>query len=177
MSTPAFSSSRHSSFIYSNIHAPRIVTQKQYDEMKKADFEEKMTWSYSVERLILYTINYFFEQYENGKKTPFNKYFTDTKKQPITNPRIKANYWESGCNGYYQYPDGTTSKDEKMDSFNDRAAILKQTNDNAFTIGGETSIEQILEAIRERKRIEENDISNRYSTLTTGSGQPQSRSG
>ena len=70
-------------------HTPRIVTQKQYDDLKQADFNKKIGWSYSVENLLLYSVNYYFDQYKAGKKTPFDKYFTASKEQPITNPRIK----------------------------------------------------------------------------------------
>lgn len=95
---------------------PRIMTQKQYDELKQADFERKMQVGYSVEELIIHAVGYYFNLYKKGKKTPFNKYFTAAKKQPITNPRIKANYWAEGefglpDNGYYVLPDGRTSRD------------------------------------------------------------------
>lgn len=89
----------------------KIVTQQEYDRMKQADFAAKMEWGYSVELLVLHTIDYYFRLYQNGKKTPYNKHFTASKKQPITNERIKSKYWADGEGGYYVLPDGRKSKD------------------------------------------------------------------
>ncbi len=90
---------------------PKIMTQKQYDELKKKDFEEKMTYTTSVEALILDALEYYIELYNKGEKTPFNKYFNKAKKEPLTNPRIKANYWAKGEGGYCVLPDGRSSRD------------------------------------------------------------------
>ena len=89
----------------------KIVTQQEYDKIKQADFAAKMEWGYSVELLVLHAIGYYFRLYQNGKKTPYNKYFTASKKQPITNQRIKNKYWADGEGGYYVLPDGRKSKD------------------------------------------------------------------
>ena len=124
-------------------HTPCIVTQKQYDDLKQADFNKKIGWSYSVENLLLYSVDYYFDQYKAGKKTPFDKYFTASKEQPITNPRIKENYWED--NGYYTLPDGRKSKDmsreewvEALNEYEAYAGMIEATR------GGELTGEEIL---------------------------------
>jgi len=96
---------------------PRIMTQKQYDELRKANFERKMTFTASIEELIFHALEYYRGLYEKGEQTPLNKYFNKTKKEPLANPRIKANYWEEGENGYYVTPDGRTSKDMSVDEW------------------------------------------------------------
>jgi len=141
-----------------NVRAPGIVTQSQYDEMKQADFDKKMEWAYSVESLVLYAISYFLQRYKEGKKTPFNKYFTAAKNEPITNPRIKANYWEYGNNGYYQYPDGTTSKDktrdEKLETLKEKKGQQEAAQNNAFTTRDNATVAQVIETIKERKQLD-----------------------
>lgn len=87
---------------------PKIVTQKQYDDMKRENLEGQLNNNLSPEMLLIHTVNYYLDKYKDGKRTAFNKYFTASKKQPITNPRIKENYWED--NGYYTLPDGRKSK-------------------------------------------------------------------
>ncbi|HPC08210.1 MAG TPA: hypothetical protein PLF77_04820 [Smithella sp.] len=77
------------------IRQPRIMTQKQYDELKREDFEEKMTWTYSFEMLLFDALEYYINLHNEGEKTPFDKHFAAAKKQPIKNPRIKADYYES----------------------------------------------------------------------------------
>lgn len=78
----------------SRLRQPRIMTQKQYDDLKREDFEDKMTWTYSPEMLLFRAIQYYIDLYNEDKKTPFDKHFDTAKKQPITNPRIIADYYE-----------------------------------------------------------------------------------
>ncbi len=60
---------------------PRIMTQKQYDELKKAEFNEKMSWGFSVNRFLLHALDYYLNLYKDGKQTPLDKHFTAAKKQ------------------------------------------------------------------------------------------------
>jgi hypothetical protein len=142
-------------------YTPHIVTQKQYDELKKADFEEKMTWGYSVGQLILEAIGYFINLYQNGSETPFDKYIEAAKKQPITNPRVKADYLESRRKGYYKYPNSTNIKDkardEKVGDLKGKKDNTISARENAFASGGDMTVEQVLKAVRERKRLDESD--------------------
>jgi len=61
---------------------PRIMTQKQYDELKKTEFNEKMSWGFSVNRFILYALDYYLNLYRDGKQTPLDKHFTAAKEEP-----------------------------------------------------------------------------------------------
>ncbi len=101
--------------------SPIIMTQKQYDELKKSDFDEKMTWEYSPEDVLIHALEYYFEKYAKEEKTPFDVYFESSKGKPITNPRIQANFYSDG--GYYVLPDGRTSKE--MDSNQWQAELAK----------------------------------------------------
>jgi hypothetical protein len=90
-----FSEMRHAEI--ENLHArwqPRIMTQKQYDDLKKTDFEDKMTWTYSAEMLLFDAVEYYINLHNKGEKTPFDNHFNAAKKQPISNSRIKADYYE-----------------------------------------------------------------------------------
>jgi len=102
---------------------PKIMTQKQYDELKQKDFDYKMTFKTSMESLIFNALEYYISLYEAGKKTPLNKYFDKAKKEPLINPRIKANYWIKGEGGYYVLPDGRSSRD--MDKEEWQEEVLK----------------------------------------------------
>ncbi len=73
---------------------PRIMTQKQYDELKKLALEDKMKWTYSPEMLLFRAIEYYINLYNEGKKTPFDKHFAAAKKKPLKNQRIIADYYE-----------------------------------------------------------------------------------
>lgn len=103
--------------------SPVIMTQKQYDELKKADFDEKMTWEYSPEDVLIHALEYYFERYVKGEQTPFDAYFEASKEKPIANPRIQANYYSDG--GYYVLPDGRTSKDMDSDQWQAELAKIK----------------------------------------------------
>ena len=100
---------------------PTIMTQKQYDELKKADFDEKMTWEYSPEDVLIDALEYYVEKYNAGEETPFNSHFEASKEKPLTNIRIKSNYYSDG--GHYVLPDGRTSDD--MDDEQWRAELAK----------------------------------------------------
>jgi hypothetical protein len=61
---------------------PRIMTQKQYDELKKTEFDKKMSWGFSVNHFILHALDYYLNLYQDGKQTPLDKHFTAAKKEP-----------------------------------------------------------------------------------------------
>jgi len=61
---------------------PRIMTQKQYDELKQTEFNKKMSWGFSVNYFILHALDYYLNLYKDGKQTPLDKHFTAAKKQP-----------------------------------------------------------------------------------------------
>lgn len=131
----------------SEARRPRIVTQAEYDELAAANFTEKMTQSISVERLILDTVEHFLLRYQDNKRTPFNKYFTEAKKQPIKNQRIKDNYWEPGESGYYEHSaNNRISKDNVLQEY---------TKKDAFTERTPLSVDKIITAINEKKEVEE----------------------
>lgn len=75
-----------------SMYSPVIMTQKQYDELKKADIAEKMTWERSHEDVLIHAVQYYFEQYARGGETPFDAYFDASKEKPLANPRIRANW-------------------------------------------------------------------------------------
>lgn len=90
---------------------PTIMTQKQYDELKEKEIKKTLENTESIESFIIYALQYHVELYLKGKKTPYNKYFNKAKKELLTNPRIKTNYWAKGEGGYYVLPDGQKSSD------------------------------------------------------------------
>jgi len=137
---------------------PRIVTQAQYDALKKADFEYKMARTLSVEILFFDAVNFFIGQYEDGEKTPFNKFFEETKEKQITNPRIKAypRFSESASPGYYQMRPMWERRNVAIgEDAVEMATRRRAASKNAFTAGQEATVEQVLDAIRERKKHEE----------------------
>ena len=90
---------------------PIIMTQQQYDEIKQKHKEESLRITESPESLIIHALNFYITKYKTGEATPFDKYFEAAKIDLLSNPRIKANYWEEGHSGYRVLPDGRTSKD------------------------------------------------------------------
>lgn len=104
---------------------PQIMTQKQYEELYKKAFNEIMRTTESVEKLIFKAIQYYLELYKKRKKTKFNKYFNKAKKEPITNNRIKNNYWSEDEGGYYMLPNGIKSKDLSQEEWQEE---LKNEN-------------------------------------------------
>jgi len=84
---------------FSKLNNPKIVTQKQYDDMKKAQLESALNGSWSPEILLMHTVEHYLYKYRAGKRTAFNKYFTASKKKKLTSDRLKAvisENWEPG---------------------------------------------------------------------------------
>jgi hypothetical protein len=126
----------------------RIMTQKQYDELKKADFEDKMQKGLSVERLIQHAVDYYLSIYKKGGKTPFTKHFDTAKKQLITNPRIKAKYWADGEGGYEVLPDGSKSKDYSPEEWRKKVSCDYTGNVEAnFELKQELTPEELMQWI------------------------------
>lgn len=75
-----------------SLYSPAIMTQKQYDELKKADIAKKKTWKRSHEDVLIHAMWHYIEQYGRGRKTPFDAYFESSKDKPLTNPRIRMNW-------------------------------------------------------------------------------------
>lgn len=93
------------------IYDPTIMTQTQYDSLKDKEIQEVLTYTESIESLVIHALQYYIELYLKGKRTPYNKYFNKAKKELLTNSRIKANYWSGEEGGYYETPDGKKSTD------------------------------------------------------------------
>ncbi len=132
--------------------APLILTETQYNGLKKEDLESKLVKKASVASIILTATEYYFKQYqlepenlEQGttdketeeiakreayaivkelkvnknltpqqidelqREKPYGLLFEAYKKQPLTNPEFKKNYWQEGVNGHYETPDGERS--------------------------------------------------------------------
>lgn len=83
--------------------APLILTEKQYQRLKKEDLEAKLAKKTSVAGIILTVTEYYLKQ---GKETQHNGLFEAYKSKPLTNPDFKRNYWQEGANGHYETPDG-----------------------------------------------------------------------
>lgn len=133
--------------------APLILTEPQYNRLKKEDLESKLALKTSVAGIILTATHYYFKEsilepqriqkgktpeenmaimeneayavvkklkvddkltteniYELMKKAPYTALFEAYKKQPLTNPKFKKDYWQEGINGHYETPDGESSK-------------------------------------------------------------------
>ena len=138
---------------------PRIVTQKQFDAMKAADFKRKIKRGYTVESIFFHVIEQTLKAYKNGENTPFNAYYIAAKKQPITNSRIKAKYWAEGENGYYKYPNETTGKGQCRENsrkyYEERHRERERyKQENVFATGAATNVDQILKTLKERKAFD-----------------------
>lgn len=83
--------------------APLILTEKQYQRLKKEDLEAKLAKHTSVAGIILTATRYHQKQ---GKDSPYSGLFEAYKDKPLTNPDFKRNYWQEGANGHYETPDG-----------------------------------------------------------------------
>jgi hypothetical protein len=137
---------------------PRIVTQAQFDAIKAADFEEKMTRSLSMEALFFDAVTFYFRMHEDGLETPLGKHFEATKGIQITNPRLKEfhGFFHDSTQGYHRKVSKWAHHGVAVgENAVEMAARRAQATKNAFTGGQEASVEQVLEAIRERKKRDE----------------------
>jgi len=128
--------------------SPKIVTQTQYEKIVEGHIKAEMARTISVEDLVIETIVYYIGSFKQKHPTPFDEYFKESQKIPLTNSRLKRNYTPFG--GYFKWPEGSAC-DISHEAYESRQRILKN---NAFTAGKEATVEQILESIRERKRHE-----------------------
>lgn len=127
---------------------PRIMTEKQYKELHKKAFNEIMERTISVEELIFKAIQYYLELYRKGKKTKFNKYFDKAKKEPITNNRIKNNYWLEGEGGYYILPNGIKSKDLNQEEWQKELNKYPPFSEMILDLDRELTTEELLNNMR-----------------------------
>lgn len=133
----------------------KYVSFEEYEELAANHKKEVATWGISVENLFFDTLSYYFSLYEAGEETFLDKLIEETKTLPLKRERIKENYWAQGHNGYYQYPDGTTSKDEDKDALMDyyRGRYANFTSGNAFTQNDKLSVVNILKTLQVQEDI------------------------
>jgi hypothetical protein len=112
---------------------PRIMTQAEYDESKKADFAEKMSRRISVERLVIHAIEYHIARYNQCEKTPYDTLFEAAKSASVTNRRILDAY------------DPCAAENDRPRA-GDRSAA-----GNPFVASEAASVDQIVAAVRARR--------------------------
>lgn len=140
---------------------PIIMTKKQYNELKKLDFNKKITMIYTPEDVLIHAIKYYLNKYKSGEKTPFNNYFESFKKKYIINTRIKENYYDKR---HYTLPNGRTNKDmdnkqwlteiAKIESYS-KLKLTKQTEKHKKNITFNDKIKEKEESEEEIKIIKQ----------------------
>jgi len=134
---------------------PTIMTEKQYKELYKKEFDKIMTeWSVSVEDLIFNIIGHYFNLYEQGEKTKFNKYFDKAKKEKISNERIKNDYWEDG--GYYILPNGIKSKDLTNEEWQKELHKYPPFSEMTLDFDREITPEELLNNLKVNQELGDN---------------------
>lgn len=73
---------------------PRIMTQKQYNEIRKKNLTEYLKESLSAEELFFTAVNKEIAKYRKGKHTELKKLFNKAEETPLQNKRIQAEYWK-----------------------------------------------------------------------------------
>lgn len=95
-------------------HIPYVMSEEQYHKFDKIAENKLKSFKESFNSLIFYVLIQFMTNPNDAPETIKNA-IEATKKEPLTNKRILANYCETYGMGYYQLPDGTRSDnvDEK----------------------------------------------------------------
>lgn len=73
---------------YSVRFQPKIMTQKQYDEIKTKTMQEKLQQFISPEDLIYHALTYYLDLHKDGNKTPLDKHFKKAEKEALPNQRM-----------------------------------------------------------------------------------------
>jgi hypothetical protein len=80
-------------------------TEKEKEEIAKRE-------ALTIVKELRVDKNLTIEQIEGlQRQQPYGLLFKAYKKQPLTNPKFKKNYWGEGANGHYETLDGKSSKD------------------------------------------------------------------
>jgi hypothetical protein len=87
---------------------PLIVTEEKYKELTAEQNAHDREATYSAIDIFMEYLLDLISKYENGKRVKIRKEIDKTKSQPITNKRIKTNYYEKGENGHYETKEGET---------------------------------------------------------------------
>ena len=118
-------------------HYPLIMTQMQYDRLKKEAEKKKKNYKESFYNILMYTLEYFND---NEEKIPddIKKALEVTKKQPVTNKRLLSLYNRTYDRGYYILSDGRRSDEMSDEEWQD---ILKE-----FALAPEDALKYYNEA-------------------------------
>ena len=121
---------------------PRVMTQAEFDELRKADFAAKMSVTSNVERLVLHAVEYYAAKYKRSEKTPFDALFNSAEKTPASNPRVMEYNWTP--------VDGEERPAERLKQKGNGAAAA-----NPFVTAETVSIDQMAAVIRAQREEEQ----------------------